>query len=88
MRLMSFRDSTGSRFGIVDGDVIIDANLADSRIPNDLSAFLRGGGTIGDLRKLAKNKAAESISGLVHELPLSSPNKIFCLGLNYLEHVK
>ena len=88
MRLMSFRDSTGSRFGIVDGDVIIDANLADSRIPNDLSAFLRGGGTIGDLRKLAKNETAEPISGLVHELPLSSPNKIFCLGLNYLEHVK
>ena len=88
MRLMSFRDSTGSRFGIVDGDVIIDANLADGRIPNDLSAFLRGGGTIGDLRKLAKNKTAEPVSGLVHELPLSSPNKIFCLGLNYLEHVK
>ena len=85
---MSFRDSTGSRFGIVDGDVIIDANLVDSRIPSDLSAFLRGGGAIGDLKKLTKDKTARPVLELVYELPLSSPKKIFCLGLNYLEHVK
>ena len=88
MRMVSFKDSSGSRFGIIKGDIVIDANAADNRIPADLSAFLRGGGTIDDLRAVAKAKHAKPVDELVHDLPLSSPGKIFCLGLNYLEHVK
>lgn len=88
MRMVSFKDSSGSRFGIIKGDIVIDANAADNRIPADLSAFLRGGGTIDDLRAVAKAKHAKPVDELVYDLPLSSPGKIFCLGLNYLEHVK
>ena len=88
MRLVSFRTSSGSRFGIINGDQLIDANLADNRLPADLSGFLRGGGTFADLKSLADKTVTKPIEGLEYELPLTSPGKIFCLGLNYLEHVK
>ena len=88
MRLVSFRNSSGSRFGIISGDQVIDVNLADNRLPADLSGFLRGGGTFADLKNLADGAATKPIEALEYELPLNAPGKIFCLGLNYLEHVK
>ena len=88
MRLVSFRDSSGSRFGLIDGDHVIDAHASDNRIPKDLSQFLKGGGTIAELRNLAGSKTARPVDSIVYDLPITSPGKIFCLGLNYLEHVK
>jgi acylpyruvate hydrolase len=91
MRLMTFETPSGPRFGLVNGDAVIDVNSADTRYPADISAFLRMGGTRDDLKSLASTAtsgATMPLAGLTHGLPLRSPSKIFCLGLNYLEHVK
>ncbi len=91
MRLVAFREGSTHRLGVINGDMVVDVNLVDNRIPADLSSFLRGGGRIDDLvsvAQVAKSNAARALARIKYDLPLLAPGKIFCLGLNYLEHVK
>jgi acylpyruvate hydrolase len=91
MKLVAFREGPTHKIGMIDGDLVVDLNAVDGRIPADLSSFLRGGGLVDDLTaiaKFAKGKAALPLANVHYDLPLLTPGKIFCLGLNYLEHVK
>jgi 2-keto-4-pentenoate hydratase/2-oxohepta-3-ene-1,7-dioic acid hydratase in catechol pathway len=90
MRLVTFRDNSGTRLGLVSDSGVVDLNAADGRVPARLEDFLRSGGTRSDLAAAAakaKGSAIRPFENLVHDLPLARPGKIFCLGLNYLEHV-
>ena len=92
MKIVAFEDHGGPRFGIVEGDQVVDLQAAESRIPNDLGEWLAktNGDTIelAEIAKRAPASARKPLSSITYALPVGRPGKIICLGLNYLEHVK
>ena len=89
MRLVNFHADDGVRIGVVNGDDVIDLTSVDAGAPRDIQAviaddafqavqFLADKATDADMRKF---------DSLSFALPVSSPGKILCLGLNYMEHV-
>ena len=91
MKIVGF-ESDGVRLGVVDGDSVVDLQMADANVPNDLGEVLRRSGgdlkAVADLAKKAPGSARRPLTGLKYALPVAHPGKIICLGLNYLEHVK
>jgi acylpyruvate hydrolase len=91
MRIVTFKSDSGPRMGAVTGEEIVDLTEADARLPSGLGAFLRDGGELRDLMRLAASASTQRrlpLNSVVLDLPVSDPGKILCLGLNYLEHVK
>ena len=83
MRLVSFLrpDGTAS-YGTIDGDVIRDAGAVLS-FP-DLRAVIAAAAT-NDLAGQGPELAAADVTLLP---PVTNPDKILCVGLNYLSHIK
>jgi acylpyruvate hydrolase len=92
MKIVGFESDAGLRLGVVEGDQVIDLQVADPRLPVDLREVLeRLDGNLAplaDLAKRAPSTARRPLNGLKFALPVARPGKIICLGLNYLEHVK
>jgi len=92
MKIVSFEDAGALRLGVIEGDNVIDLRAVDPAAPSDLGDWLRRSN--GDLKPLADlaGKAPASarrpLAGLKFALPVPTPGKIVCLGLNYLDHVK
>ena len=92
MKIVGFEADGGWHLGVVEGDQVIDLQVADKTIPGDLGEVLRRhNGDLSSLREAAKrapSTARRPLKGLKLGLPVARPGKIICLGLNYLEHVK
>lgn len=91
MKLVNLKTSDGPRLGVVEGEAVIDAGAVDPVFKSELGAFIRGSGDFEAL-KTACSKAPASARKQLDQvelaLPIQSPGKIICLGLNYLDHVK
>ena len=89
MRLVSFKGSDGPRIGVVSGENVIDLTAVDSAAPRDIQTVIAEG-QLNKLAEIAQN-ASESAhlnyADLELNIPISTPGKILCLGLNYMEHV-
>lgn len=60
---------------------------ANGKAPNDLIQFIKSNGTLNDMRKLIQSANYEPINDDVQLLaPITNPEKIVCIGLNYLGH--
>ncbi len=88
MKLVSFSTSHGHSFGIVRGDAVFDLGKRFAGRFADLKALLAAD---------ALTEAAQAIEGAQGDYALSdvtllpvipNPEQIFCVGLNYAEHVK
>jgi 2-keto-4-pentenoate hydratase/2-oxohepta-3-ene-1,7-dioic acid hydratase in catechol pathway len=92
MKIVAFEEQGGTRLGVVEGDIVVDLQAADSKVPSDLGEWLanNNGDTkpLADIAKRAPASARRPLAGLKYALPVGRPGKIICLGLNYLEHVK
>ena len=91
MRFITFEHEVGHHIGAIIGDSVVDLNAAEPRLPRDMGSYLRAGGTLSDLGAIAnsaKAHHARALTTVTHCMPVTDPGKIFCLGLNYLEHVK
>jgi len=91
MKIVAFEAREGRRLGVIEGDQVIDLQVADKKAPNDLGVWLQRHGNLAQLAELAKRAppaARRPLQGLNYALPVARPGKIVCLGLNYLEHVK
>src|SRR5271167_1619952 len=92
MKIVAFEGQGGPHLGVVEGDAVIDLQVADSKVPSDLGEWLakNNGDTksLGELAKKAPASARKPLADLRYALPVGRPGKIICLGLNYLEHVK
>ncbi|XP_069475205.1 oxaloacetate tautomerase fahd2, mitochondrial isoform X2 [Ambystoma mexicanum] len=92
MRLVQFQspNSGGPRIGIEekDGGDIIDLNAFDSSLPRNMRAFLEEGGTALEAAKRALDSRQHIVSrSLVHLLsPITGPDKVICVGMNYVDH--
>jgi acylpyruvate hydrolase len=92
MKIVGFEANDGLHLGVVEGDQVIDLQAVDKAIPADLGEVLRrGDGNLSALKDAAKGAGAAArrpLAGLKYGLPVATPGKVICLGLNYLEHVK
>ena len=92
MRIVGFEANGALHLGVVEGDQVIDLQAVDNKIPADLGDYLRrDNGDLSPLKDAAKRAAARArrpLKGLKYGLPVATPGKVICLGLNYLEHVK
>ncbi|HEX2511381.1 MAG TPA: FAA hydrolase family protein, partial [Xanthobacteraceae bacterium] len=89
MKIVGFKGQDGRRLGVVEGDQLIDLQAADPNAPKDLGMWLRQSqgdlSAIADLAKRAPASARVPLQTITYSLPVASPGKIVCLGLNYLE---
>lgn len=82
MRLVSFRRKDGSEgFGRLDGETVTD--LSGPGRPASLLEAIAGGALAG----LADGPAL-ALADLELLPPIPAPGKIFCVGLNYADHIK
>ncbi|HEX4679259.1 MAG TPA: fumarylacetoacetate hydrolase family protein [Gaiellaceae bacterium] len=89
MRVVSFVGPDGSRLGVVEGDLVVDLSRVEPAAPRDLREVLRAG-RLPELQRLALGAAPGArrpLDELQLELPVPSPGRIFCLGLNYRDHI-
>jgi acylpyruvate hydrolase len=92
MKIVGFEAGGSLHLGVVEDDAVVDLQAVDAGMPGDLGEVLRRSNgdlkPLADLAKKAPASARRPLAGLKFTLPVSSPGKIVCLGLNYLDHVK
>ncbi len=89
MRLVSFNGGDGPRIGLVSGDKVVDLSAVDPGAPRDIQTLIAQD-NLASLQSIADGAAADAMlefDSLDFYIPISSPGKILCLGLNYMEHV-
>lgn len=89
MRLVNFHADDGVRIGVVNGDDVIDLTSVDAGAPRDIQAVIADDAfqAVQSLADKATDADMRKFDSLSFALPVSSPGKILCLGLNYMEHV-
>jgi 2-keto-4-pentenoate hydratase/2-oxohepta-3-ene-1,7-dioic acid hydratase in catechol pathway len=88
MKLVTFREGNSDRLGARSGDQIIDLSAADPSIPSDMRSFLEAGDAARSAAEAAIAKGSPSFSADAVKIlaPISDPEKIICIGLNYADH--
>jgi 2-keto-4-pentenoate hydratase/2-oxohepta-3-ene-1,7-dioic acid hydratase in catechol pathway len=90
MRLVTFLHAEGPRLGVRLGDVLIDLALAAPDLPREMKALL----ALGE-EGLRQAEAAAASAPMTAQLrfgsvrllpPVPNPDKIICVGLNYVDH--
>jgi 2-keto-4-pentenoate hydratase/2-oxohepta-3-ene-1,7-dioic acid hydratase in catechol pathway len=80
MRLMSFETNGPASWGIVDGDTVIDLG---SKAPSLRAALTNLPALTADTAGLPRH----ALSAVTFLPPIPDPDKIICIGLNYLTHI-
>ncbi|XP_075714670.1 oxaloacetate tautomerase fahd2, mitochondrial-like isoform X2 [Rhinoderma darwinii] len=91
MRLIQFKNPTsaGRRIGLeLDGGKVIDLNAFDPSLPCGMKEFLEGGDTTLQIAKRALDSGQHilSRSQLSILAPITNPEKVICVGMNYVDH--
>ena len=89
MRLLAFTKDHQPRIGALTDAGVIDLSLVDATAPTDLGAVIKAG-KLADIAAILAHT-----DGMVHyqldeldlRLPIATPGKILCLGLNYMDHI-
>ena len=86
MRLVSFQLNDGTQsYGVIEDDVIRAADAALTSKYADLRAVLTAGATAELAGSTGPVLALTDVTLLS---PLPNPDKIICIGLNYMSHIK
>lgn len=90
MKLITFHQGNTTRLGVLDGNQVIDLNLAQPQVPSDLRQALRAGVDVTAAARaaVASNAPRTPLAQLRLSEPVPEPGKIICLGLNYYDHAK
>lgn len=88
MKLLSFRHGDAVRYGVLQGERVLDlSQKLGSKYP-DIVSFIAGGGQAAAQELLDAGTPAEHDYATLELLPVvPNPGKIFCIGLNYYDHV-
>jgi 2-keto-4-pentenoate hydratase/2-oxohepta-3-ene-1,7-dioic acid hydratase in catechol pathway len=88
MKLISFLNQGVASYGVVQGDDVLDLTpLLGAQAP-DLKTFIAKALFASATQALQTNKPNLKLSQLQLLPVIPNPDKIFCVGLNYGEHVK
>ncbi|KAM8973699.1 oxaloacetate tautomerase fahd2, mitochondrial-like [Pelodytes ibericus] len=90
MRLVQFQSSGTQRIGVEleTGGNIVDLNACDTSLPCGMKEFLEAGDTALQKAKRAVESGQHvlSRSQLTLLAPITNPEKILCVGMNYVDH--
>ncbi|XP_059822733.1 fumarylacetoacetate hydrolase domain-containing protein 2A isoform X2 [Hypanus sabinus] len=93
MRLVQFLtagDRSGMRVGVQerDGGNVIDLNLFDNSLPRNMKEFLEKGDVAMETARRALDYGSHALSLSEIELlsPVTNPDKVVCVGMNYMDH--
>jgi 2-keto-4-pentenoate hydratase/2-oxohepta-3-ene-1,7-dioic acid hydratase in catechol pathway len=88
MRLLTFETEGKSRTGAISNSQVFDLNALNTDIPADMLSFLMGGSATFDAARSVVEKGEGGIdAGDLRVLaPISNPEKVICIGLNYADH--
>ena len=86
MKFVSFRAGQSARYGVVDGNNVVDLTARLSY--PDLKSLITAG-AYAQASRAAKGAAADyTLDQIVFDPVIPNPGKIICIGLNYHEHRK
>lgn len=89
LRLINFKDASGARLGVesLDG-MICDMTKTNSSIPKDMISFLEAGETAKSMAREALQRGENMISAssVTRLSPIYGPEKVLCVGMNYVDH--
>ncbi|KAM4676329.1 oxaloacetate tautomerase fahd2, mitochondrial-like isoform 1-T2 [Discoglossus pictus] len=92
MRLVQFKSAgcPGRRIGleVEAGGSIIDLNAFDSSLPCGMREFLEAGDTALQTAKRALDSGQHTLSRsqVSIQAPITNPDKVICVGMNYVDH--
>jgi len=89
MRLLAFTKDHQPRIGALTGAGVIDLSLVDAAAPTDLGAVIKAGQLVDIAAILAHTDGTVhyQLDELDLQVPIATPGKILCLGLNYMDHI-
>ncbi|KAJ6636347.1 Fumarylacetoacetate hydrolase domain-containing protein 2 [Pseudolycoriella hygida] len=87
MRFIQFQrnQSNKSALGVISADGSKFVDISDA-YPTDMISFIKSNVPIADIEQRIESLKWEDISGVKLQAPVSNPEKIVCIGLNYLGH--
>ena len=88
MKLISFLNQGVASYGVVQGDDVLDLTPILGAQAPDLKTFIAKALFASATQALQTNKPTLKLSQLQLLPVIPNPDKIFCVGLNYGEHVK
>jgi 2-keto-4-pentenoate hydratase/2-oxohepta-3-ene-1,7-dioic acid hydratase in catechol pathway len=90
LKFVSYRSGNDNRLAVLDGDSVIDLNLAIPEVPADAREALLAGVDLVAAARRAIEQAAPAERLALDALALApvvpEPGKTVCLGLNYYDH--
>jgi acylpyruvate hydrolase len=88
MHLVMYYKGKEARAGVTDGDDIIDINACDRSLPSTLKEILEAN-ALPRVKKLLKSKKGRTpLKRAKLAPPISNPNLLLSVGMNYHEHLK
>lgn len=86
MKLMSYATPRGSSFGVVRGEYVIDLGMRFGQTCPDLKGAITQG-RLNSIASLVETAQPDYRVDDLHALPvIPNPNRILCIGLNYVAH--
>ncbi len=85
MKLLSFRAGGAAQYGLVDGNRVFTLNkrLKHADLQSWIAADARG-----ETERAVKGATADfTLDQITFDILISNPNKIICIGLNYVDHL-
>ncbi len=92
MKLVAFEEAGAARLGVLrdNNTEIVDLGLAAPGLAQDVMGLIKQGQAGFDAARSAAAKApanaVKPLKGLKFLMPIATPSKIICLGLNYADH--
>ncbi len=87
MKLISFKKNEQSSFGVVQGDQIIDLKKKLNHRYATLKDLLAEDNYLAQINAVADSPADFTLAEIEFEPVIPNPTQIFCIGLNYADHV-
>jgi len=90
MRLLSFKVDGDSHLGVRVGDEVVNLTVAAPKLPREMRQFVAAGAEAFEAARSAmgtvKSEARHLLNKIDYQPVVSTPSKILCLGVNFLEH--
>lgn len=86
MRFITYQSTLGPRVAGVRDDGYIDLHATDAALPPSLKQLLEQGPAALERAKAALAKGSPIAPGVKILPPITDPEKIICIGLNYADH--
>lgn len=87
MKLMNFYHNGAIHVGMADGEQVIDlTNGSNGKIGSMEALIASGGAGMQEAAEIAKTAPRYDLASVKFAPVVTAPEKIFCIGLNYLSH--